>query len=65
MIKCFRQPVHGVGLPSFSTNGGDVYGIFQFSGFNVLWNFYRSIADVHISEQKVKAYGHRKTAPIL
>lgn len=55
----------GWGIAEILRNGGDVYGIFQFSGFNVLWNFYRSIADVHFSEPKVKAYGHRKTAPIL
>ena len=26
---------------------------FSFQDFNVLWNFYRSIADVHFSEPKV------------
>ena len=41
------------GIAEILRNGGDVYGIFQFSGLNVLWNFYRSIADVHFSEQKV------------
>ena len=41
------------GIAKILRNGGDVYGIFQLSGFNVLWNFYRGIADVHFSEQKV------------
>ena len=41
------------GIAKILRNGGDVYGIFQFSGFNVLWNFYRSVADVHFSEPKV------------
>ena len=36
------------GIAEILRNGGDVYGIFQFSGLNVLWNFYRSVADVHL-----------------
>ena len=27
--------------------------MFQLSGLNVLWNFYRSITDVHFPEQEV------------
>ena len=36
------------GIAKILRNGGDVYGIFQVSGLNVLWNFYRSVADVHL-----------------
>lgn len=54
MIKYYaRRPWYRVALPSFLKNRGYVYGIFQFSGLNVLWNFYRSVADVHFSEPKV------------
>ena len=41
------------GIAEILRNGGDVYGIFQFSGLNVLWNFDRRVADVHFSEPKV------------
>lgn len=41
------------GIAEILRNGGDVYGIFQFSGLDVLWNVHRGIADVHFSEQKV------------
>jgi hypothetical protein len=49
----FKTTVLQGGIAKILRNGGDVYGIFQFSGLNVFWNFYRSIADVHFPEQKV------------
>ena len=39
-------------LPSFSMNGGDVYGTILFSRLNVFWNVHDSIADVHYFEHK-------------
>ena len=51
-ILCKTTVLQG-GIAEILRNGGDVYGIFQFSGLNVLWNFYRSVADVHFSEPKV------------
>ena len=39
-------------LPSFSMNGGDVYGTILFSRLNVFWNVHDSIAYVHYFEHK-------------
>ena len=51
-ILCKTIVLQG-GIAEILRNGGDVYGIFQLPGLNVLWKFYRSIADVHFSEPKV------------
>ena len=41
-------------LPSFSMNGGDVYGKLFFSRLNVFWDVPFSVADVHrFDKQKV------------
>ena len=41
-------------LPSFSMNGGDVYGKLFFSRLNVFWDVPLSVADVHrFDKQKV------------
>ena len=39
-------------MPSFSMNGGDVYGTILFSRLNVFWNVHESNADVHSFEHK-------------
>ena len=39
-------------MPSFSMNGGDVYGTILFSRLNVFWNVHDSIAYVHYFEHK-------------
>lgn len=51
-ILCKTIVLQG-GIAKILRNGGGVYGMFQLSGLNVLWNFYRSITDVHFSEPKV------------
>ena len=41
-------------MPSFSMNGGDVYGKLFFSRLNVFWDVPLSVADVHrFDKQKV------------
>ena len=64
-ILCKTTELEGGALPKFF--GMEVMSMVYFS-FQDLMSFGifdRSIADVHFSEPKVKAYGHRKTAPIL
>ena len=55
MLFYKQQPCCRVALPKFHWNGGDVYGIFYFPGFDDFWNVYTGIADVHFSEQEVKS----------
>ena len=50
-------------LPSFSMNGGDVYGTILFSRLNVFWNVHDSIAYVHYFEHK-KVILHIEKPPL-
>ena len=51
-------------LPSFSMNGGDVYGTILFSRLNVFRNVHDSIAYVHCFEHK-KVILHIEKLPQL